>query len=67
MLCGGFMTVLLTCIFPGKTDMEPESRQLELEDVWLASQVEPLQDNFDVLGRFLPVYESRLNCNPCQL
>ena len=51
MLCGGFMTLLVTCIFPGKTDIEPESRLLEFEDVWLASQVEPLQDNFDVLGR----------------
>ncbi|KAJ7388871.1 hypothetical protein OS493_035211 [Desmophyllum pertusum] len=34
----------------GKTDSEP-SRQLEFEDVWLASQVEPLQDNFDVLDK----------------
>ena len=25
--------------------------QLEFEDVWLASQVEPLQDNFDMLGK----------------
>ena len=31
--------------------LQPQSRQLEFEDVWLASQVEPLQDNFDVLGR----------------
>jgi len=36
-----------------KTNTEPESRQLLFEDVWLASQVEPLQKNFDVLGRFL--------------
>lgn len=34
-----------------KTVIEPESRQLEFEDVWLASQVEPLQDNFDVLDK----------------
>lgn len=53
MLCSGFITFLVICIFPGKTDTEPESRQMEFEDVWLASQVEPLQDNFDVLGRFL--------------
>ena len=26
---------------------------MEFEDVWLASQVEPLHDNFDVLGMFL--------------
>lgn len=44
---------LLTCIFPGKSDIQPESRHLEFEDVWLASQVEPLHDNFDVLGMFL--------------
>ena len=31
--------------------LQPQSRQLEFEDVWLASQVEPLQDNFDVLGK----------------
>ena len=31
--------------------LQPQSRQLEVEDVWLASQVEPLQDNFDVLGK----------------
>lgn len=54
MFCGGFMSLcLLTCIFPGKSDIQPESRQLEFEDVWLASQVEPLQDNFDVLGMIL--------------
>ena len=47
------MVFLLTSVFPDKTVIEPESRQLELEDVWLASQVEPLQDNFDVLGTFL--------------
>ena len=47
------MIFLLTAVFPDKIVIEPESRQLELEDVWLASQVEPLQDNFDVLGRFL--------------
>ena len=47
------MTLLLTCIFPDKPDIAPESSQLEFEDVWLASQVEPLQDNFDVLGGVL--------------
>lgn len=47
------MIFLLTAVFPDKIVIEPESRPLELEDVWLASQVEPLQDNFDVLGRFL--------------
>ena len=47
------MTFLLTSVCPDKTMIEPESRQLEFEDVWLASQVEPLQDNFDVLGRVL--------------
>ena len=36
----------------GKTEEEPQTKQLEFEDVWLASQVEPLQDNFDILGRF---------------
>ena len=36
----------------GKTEEEPQTTQLEFEDVWLASQVEPLQDNFDILGRF---------------
>ena len=35
----------------GKTEEEPQTKQLEFEDVWLASQVEPLQDNFDILGR----------------
>jgi len=53
MLCGGLSLYLLTCIFPGKSDTQPESRQLQFEDVWLASQVEPLQDNFDLLGMFL--------------
>ena len=37
----------------GKTKEEPETKQLEFEDVWLASQVEPLQDNFDILGRLV--------------
>ncbi|PFX29663.1 Gamma-tubulin complex component 6 [Stylophora pistillata] len=33
----------------GEVDLQPQLRQLEFEDVWLASQVEPLQDKFDVL------------------
>ena len=37
----------------GKTEEEPQTKQLEFEDVWLASQVEPLQDNFDILGRLV--------------
>lgn len=38
--------------FSGKTEEESQTKQLEFEDVWLASQVEPLQDDFDILGRF---------------
>ena len=39
-------------VYLGKTEEEPQTKQLEFEDVWLASQVEPLQDNFDILGKF---------------
>ena len=42
---------LLFFAFSGRTEEEPQTKQLEFEDVWLASQVEPLQDNFDILGR----------------
>ena len=43
---------LLFFAFSGRTEEELQTKQLEFEDVWLASQVEPLQDNFDILGRF---------------
>ena len=33
--------------------VEQEQKQLVFEDVWLASEVEPLQDNFAILGRVL--------------
>ena len=39
--------------FSGRTEEEPQTKQLEFEDVWLASQVELLQDNFDILGRWV--------------
>ena len=38
-------------VLTGEVDLQPQLRQLEFEDVWLASQVEPLQDKFDVLGK----------------
>ncbi|XP_022783914.1 gamma-tubulin complex component 6-like [Stylophora pistillata] len=41
----------------GEVDLQPQLRQLEFEDVWLASQVEPLQDKFDVLViQFITVF-----------
>ena len=43
---------LLFFDFSGTTEEDPQTKQLEFEDVWLASQVEPLKDNFDILGRF---------------
>ena len=45
-----FFWAYINFVLVGET-LQPQSRQLEFEDVWLASQVEPLQDNFDVLGR----------------
>ena len=45
-----FFGAYINFVLIGET-LQPQSRQLEFEDVWLASQVEPLQDNFDVLGR----------------
>ena len=45
-----FFWAYVNFVLVGET-LQPQSRQLEFEDVWLASQVEPLQDNFDVLGR----------------
>lgn len=44
-----FLQILLLT-FTGEAELEPQSKQLEFEDVWMASQVEPLQDNFDLLG-----------------
>ncbi|XP_015749218.1 PREDICTED: gamma-tubulin complex component 6-like [Acropora digitifera] len=32
-----------------RTAVESQFKQFEFEDVWLASEVEPLQDNFDIL------------------
>ena len=47
-----FLPILLLYLytFTGEAELEPQSKQLEFEDVWMASQVEPLQDNFDLLG-----------------
>ena len=47
---------LLFFAFSGRTEEEPQTKQLEFEDVWLASQVEPLQDNFDILGRWVGLH-----------
>ena len=45
-----FFWAYINFVLVGET-LQPQSRQLEFEDVWLASQVEPLQDNFNVLGK----------------
>ena len=31
---------------------EVKLKPLEFEDIWVASRVEPLMDNFDILGTF---------------
>lgn len=40
-----------TAAFLERTAVESQFKQFEFEDVWLASEVEPLQDNFDILGK----------------